>query len=135
MTPKQKLFCEEYLVDLNATQAAVRAGYSEKTANAIGAENLTKPCIADAIAAAQTERIARVHIDADTVLEGLLAEAMDKGDRSSHGARVAAWKALGQHLGIFTDNVNIKHAPADDSISAMMVQIAGSAHYDSPGNC
>ena len=134
MTPKQKIFCEEYLVDLNASQAAIRAGYSEKTAHAIGQENLRKPIIANAVAAAQAERVERVQIDADTVLNGLLAEAMDKGERSSHGARVAAWKALGQHLGIFTDNVNIKHAPADDSIAKMMASIAGSAHYDSPGN-
>ena len=43
MTEKQKLFCEEYLIDLNATQAALRAGYSEKTAYSIGNENLKKP--------------------------------------------------------------------------------------------
>ena len=43
MTPKQKRFCDEYLIDLNATQAAIRAGYSEKTAKQIGQENLTKP--------------------------------------------------------------------------------------------
>ncbi len=40
LTPKQQRFVEEYLIDLNATQAAIRAGYSEKTANEIGAENL-----------------------------------------------------------------------------------------------
>lgn len=45
LNDKQKRFCEEYLIDLNATQAAIRAGYSEKTARAIGAENLTKPDI------------------------------------------------------------------------------------------
>lgn len=50
LTPKQKKFCHEYLVDLNATQAAIRAGYSEKTAKEIGSENLTKPHIAEYIA-------------------------------------------------------------------------------------
>lgn len=45
VTPKQKRFCDEYLIDTNATQAAIRAGYSEKTAKVIGAENLTKPDI------------------------------------------------------------------------------------------
>ena len=49
MTVKQKLFCDEYLIDLNATQAAIRAGYSEKAARAIGAENLTKPYIKEYI--------------------------------------------------------------------------------------
>ena len=43
LTPKQKRFCQEYLIDLNATQAAVRAGYSEKTAYSVGNENLRKP--------------------------------------------------------------------------------------------
>ena len=43
LTPKQERFCQEYMVDLNATQAAIRAGYSKKTAKSIGQENLTKP--------------------------------------------------------------------------------------------
>ena len=45
MTAKQQRFCDEYLIDLNATQAAIRAGYSKKTARAIGNENLMKPDI------------------------------------------------------------------------------------------
>lgn len=49
MTDKQKRFVDEYLIDLNATQAAIRAGYSEKTARYIGYENLTKPHISNAI--------------------------------------------------------------------------------------
>lgn len=49
MTPRQKRFCEEYLIDFNATQAAIRAGYSEKTANRIASENLTKPDIQENI--------------------------------------------------------------------------------------
>lgn len=47
LTDKQELFAREYLKDLNATQAAIRAGYSEKTARATGSENLSKPDIAD----------------------------------------------------------------------------------------
>lgn len=47
LTDKQRRFCEEYVVDWNATQAAIRAGYSEKTARSVGAENLTKPYIAE----------------------------------------------------------------------------------------
>ena len=45
LTDKQEMFCREYLVDLNATQAAIRAGYSDKTARSVGNENLTKPDI------------------------------------------------------------------------------------------
>jgi phage terminase small subunit len=51
LTPKQQKFVEEYLIDLNATQAAIRAGYSEHTASSIGHENLSKPEIQEAIAA------------------------------------------------------------------------------------
>lgn len=51
LTDKQKRFIDEYLVDLNATQAAIRAGYSPKTARAVGSENLTKPDIVDEIKA------------------------------------------------------------------------------------
>lgn len=71
LTDKQKLFVQEYLVDLNATQAAIRAGYSDKTAYSIGNENLSKPEIAEAIAKAQEERAARTEITADRVLAEL----------------------------------------------------------------
>jgi len=53
LTPKQQRFVEEYLIDLNATQAAIRAGYSEKTAYSVGHENLKKPEIQKAIEEAQ----------------------------------------------------------------------------------
>ena len=53
LTPKQRKFVSEYLVDLNATQAAIRAGYSEKTDYRIGAELLQKTSVAEAIVKAQ----------------------------------------------------------------------------------
>lgn len=56
LTPKQARFCEEYLVDLNATQAAIRAGYSVESAGSIGSENLTKPEIRARIETAMAER-------------------------------------------------------------------------------
>lgn len=68
LTPKQQRFVEEYLVDLNATQAAIRAGYSEKTAYSIGQENLNKPEIASAIEAAQKKLSERTEITQDMVL-------------------------------------------------------------------
>lgn len=68
MTKKQKLFCEEYLIDLNATQAAIRAGYSPETAGAIGAENLKKPQIQKAIAKAMADRSRRTGVNADRVV-------------------------------------------------------------------
>jgi phage terminase small subunit len=71
LTPKQARFVAEYLVDLNATQAAKRSGYSEKTAHAIGQENLTKPAISAAIAEAQDKRAGRTEITQDRVLAEL----------------------------------------------------------------
>ncbi|MGF3026525.1 terminase small subunit [Methylobacterium aquaticum] len=68
LTDKQRRFVEEYLVDLNATQAAIRAGYSEDTAAAIGYENLRKPEIAAAVEQAQAIRAERTGITADRVL-------------------------------------------------------------------
>jgi phage terminase small subunit len=71
LTDKQARFVEEYLLDLNATQAAIRAGYSEKTARQVGAENLSKPAIAEAVAAAQLARSRRTEITQDRVLQEL----------------------------------------------------------------
>lgn len=71
LTPKQQRFVDEYLVDLNATKAAVRAGYSAKTAHSVGWENLRKPEIQQAIEKAMNDRSARVRMTADDVLREL----------------------------------------------------------------
>lgn len=71
MTKKQKRFVEEYLIDLNATQAAIRAGYSPETAGSIGAENLKKPEIKSRIDKAMAERSRRTGINQDRVLQEL----------------------------------------------------------------
>lgn len=68
MNAKQTRFCEEYLIDLNATQAAIRAGYSPETAGAIGAENLKKPQIQKAIARAMADRSRRTGVNADRIV-------------------------------------------------------------------
>lgn len=75
MTPKQLRFVQEYLLDLNATQAAIRAGYSKRTANEQGARLLAKASVAEAIAAAQARRADRTEINADWVLKRLAEEA------------------------------------------------------------
>lgn len=71
LTAKQKAFVQEYLIDLNATQAAIRAGYSTDTAKVIGSENLTKPDIQEAIQEAMAAREKRTHITQDMVLREL----------------------------------------------------------------
>lgn len=67
LTPKQDRFCQEYVVDLNGTQAAIRAGYSQKTAAVIAAENLTKPNIHERINELQTKISSKLGIDAEWI--------------------------------------------------------------------
>lgn len=74
LTPKEHRFVVEYLIDLNATQTAIRAGYSRYTARQIGSENLSKPAIREAIKIAMAERSERTAIDAAWVLTRLAAE-------------------------------------------------------------
>ena len=122
MTPKQQRFCDEYLIDLNATQAAIRAGYSEKTANEQGARLLANVSIKAKI----DEQIAKMHsekiADAQEVMEYL--SAVMRGDSESHvlardevGAdrvitkppdekeRLKAAELLGKRYSLFTDKV------------------------------
>lgn len=68
LTHKQELFIHEYLVDFNATQAAIRAGYSQKTAGKIGTENLQKPAISAAIRAGVDELLGKTRLTAERVL-------------------------------------------------------------------
>ena len=71
MTQKQKRFIEEYLIDLNATQAAIRAGYSPDTAQQTGSENLSKPVIRAQIDRAMAERSKRTGVNAERVVQEL----------------------------------------------------------------
>jgi len=71
LTDKQEMFCKEYLVDLNATQAAIRAGYSEKTANVTSCEYLSKPSIASRIADLKAKRSEKVEVQAEDILRHL----------------------------------------------------------------
>lgn len=71
MTKKQKRFVEEYLIDLNATQAAIRAGYKPDNAYSIGSENLRKPEIKAAVDKAMAERSKRTGVNQDRIVREL----------------------------------------------------------------
>ena len=107
LTAKQHAFVEEYMIDKNATQAAIRAGYSPKTAYNIGSENLAKPEIAAALDEAKAEQSERTQVDADWVLgklkENALA-AMEDGDRAPANR---ALELLGKHQGLFKDDAAV----------------------------
>ena len=99
LTEKQKAFCREYVVDLNATRAAIRAGYSQKTARQIATENLSKPAIQEAIKVLQDERAERTQVDADFVVERLRAIA-DQWQKNPSAA-TRALGLLGKHIGLW----------------------------------
>lgn len=130
LNARQTLFVKEYLVDLNATQAAIRAGYSEKTAYSIGEENLKKPDIAAAVKAEMDKRSEKIGITAEAVISDLMQlRDMCMGRvavnqtvliKDSEGGSVpvevsqkvfepagakGALELLGKHLKLFTDKV------------------------------
>lgn len=105
LTPKQERFVSEYLIDLNATQAAIRAGYSVKTAQEQASRLLSNVMVADAVAAGARKHTAKAEITAQDVLQGLHLEATRTGDGASHGARVQAWGLLGKYHKLFVDRI------------------------------
>ena len=128
LTAKQQRFCDEYLIDLNATQAAIRAGYSKKTAGAIGTENLQKPSIKEYIEERMEEKEKSLIADQDEVLKYLTAVLRGEGteemvvvegcgDGCSRATtvsrdicpkdRLKAAELLGKRYSLFTDKVNV----------------------------
>ena len=113
LTPKQARFAEEFVLDLNATQAAIRAGYAESGARTEGARLLAKANIQARIAEFQAERSRRTDIKADDVLCRLVREA-DAGDLAEpNSARIRAIELLGKHVGMFVDRKQIAIKPLE----------------------
>lgn len=129
LTAKQQRFCDEYLIDLNATQAAIRAGYSRKTAAAIGTENLIKPNIKNYIEERMAEKESQLIAGQDEVLKYLTSvlrgesqsteivvegvgdgcsEARTIQKEPSEKDRLKAAELLGKRYGIFTDKVELE---------------------------
>lgn len=94
LTPKQERFCEECLIDLNATQAAIRAGYSEKTANEQGARLLANVSVQEKIAELKAERSQRTKITQDRVVKELAAMAFAKATDYAQIADVGGKAAI-----------------------------------------
>lgn len=126
LTAKQQRFCDEYLIDLNATQAAIRAGYKEKTARVIACENLTKPYIREYIDQRMKEKEAALIADQDEVLKYLtsvlrgetrssvvvvenvgdfMSEAREMSKAPDEKERLKAAELLGKRYSLFTDKI------------------------------
>lgn len=129
LTAKQQRFCDEYLIDLNATQAAIRAGYSKKTANRIGIENLSKPVIREYIENRMAEKEAALIANQDEVLKYLTSvlrgqsksteiviEGLGDGSTKarkmekepSEKDKLKAAELLGKRYGLYTEKVEEK---------------------------
>ena len=117
LTDRQARFCEEYLIDLNATQAAIRAGYSEKTANRIASELLSKLDIQEKITELKAERSQRTEITQDRVVKELaaVARAEIKGVRAVD--KLKALELLGKHLGMFVERYEVNAAEIEKRIA------------------
>ena len=118
LTSKRKRFVEEYLVDLNATQAAIRTGYSPKTADVQGCRLLTNARVQAAIVEAQDRRSERVEVDQDYVILGLKEnkeramqqvavvdkDGKETGEFAYNGAVAnRSLELLGKHIGMFVE--------------------------------
>ena len=122
MTAKQRRFCDEYIISLNATQAAIKAGYSKKTAGVIGDENLKKPNIKEYIAERMAEKDSKLIADQDEILKYLtsvlrgesksevLARCYDGSEDvinkyPDEKERLKAAELLGKRYGLYTERI------------------------------
>ena len=127
LTAKQKIFCDEYIISLNATQAAIKAGYSKKTARKIAAENLTKPVIQSYISERMKQKESSLIATQDEVLQYLTSVLrgeskttdtvlVGSGDgfqqeqevekKPSEKDRLKAAELLGKRYGLYTDKIS-----------------------------
>lgn len=123
LTEKQKRFCDEYLIDLNATQAAIRAGYSAKNANNIASENLAKPNIQNYIRERMSEKESKLIADQDEILQYLtsvlrgepMAAVVKDADAGAIvlslppdvKERTKAAELLGKRYGLYVEKVDL----------------------------
>lgn len=115
LTAKQSKFVDEYLVDLNATQAAIRAGYSERTARQVASENLTKPNIEAAIQERMADREKRTEVTQDRVLKELarigFADLREMFTSTGHIKRPEEWP---DSLGASISSVEVVTRPSGE---------------------
>nr|DAE54293.1 MAG TPA: Terminase small subunit [Caudoviricetes sp.] len=119
LTAKQKRFCDEYLIDLNATQAAIRAGYSKKTARVIGAQNLSKLAVKNYINERMKEKEAELIADSDEVMRYLTSVL-----RGQSQSEVVVVENIGDYM---SEARLIQKAP-DEKERLKAAELLGKAH-------
>jgi len=138
MTPKQAAFVDEYLIDLNATQAAIRAGYSAKTAGWIGNQQLAKTHISAEIAKRMEDRSKRTEITQDRVLTDIelikqdaMRKVYDKNGNEAminHTSALKACELQGRHLQMWNDKVALTiETTTDEELHARIADLARKA--------
>lgn len=105
LTDKQARFCREYVIDLNATQAAIRAGYNERSARQIGAENLSKPYIQKRINELQADLEEATGLTAIRILEAHKAIAFSPNEKTPD--RQKSLDSISRILGFDTDKQGV----------------------------
>jgi len=128
LNDKQAAFVREYLVDFNATQAAIRAGYSARTAGSQAHDLLKKPEVQAALKEGQKRLAEATETEAEWVRRRLKEEATDYTEAASHSARVRALELLGKINGIFEVDNRQKGEAA-----ASMLQVAFKKPGDADG--
>lgn len=142
LSPKQKTFCQEYLVDLNGTQAAIRAGYSPKTANVQSSCLLIKPNVKAYVEQLQGERADRTGVTVDWVVDKLRelveicmsakpvlirvgGELTESGEYKidSYGAK-GGLELLGKHLGMFVEKSEVNLNASGELAAAIVRELS-----------
>jgi Phage terminase, small subunit len=114
LTAKQQRFVEEYLIDLNATQAAIRAGYSPESAKEIGCENLTKPNIRAHVDIALADRSKRTGINAERVIIELARIGLIKPDKVVNFDEATVLDGVSEDDIAAIASVKVKTIPTED---------------------
>lgn len=107
LTPKQQMFVKEYLIDLNATQSAIRAGYTARSAEVTAWKMLRNAKIADAVQVAMDMRSKKVAVTSEDVLESILRIRAKAEEADKHNDALRANELLGKHLKMFTDKLEL----------------------------
>lgn len=127
LNDRQTAFVREYLIDFNATQAAVRAGYSKRTAGVQGHALLKKPEILEALKVGQKRLAEATETEAEWVRRRLKEEADDFTEFASHSARIRALELLGKINGVFEADNRQKGEGAAEFLKHLNAKVIGVA--------